>query len=44
MQGWEKAIYTLSLQRPQPQNTNLQKERRGMGNSILDKKGSNRLG
>ena len=32
MQGWE-AIYTLSVWRPQPSNTNLQKERRESENS-----------
>ena len=29
MQGWERAIYTLSVQRPQTHNTNLKKENQG---------------
>ena len=28
MQGWERAINTLSVRRPQPHNTNPQNERR----------------
>ena len=28
MQGWERVIYTLSVRRPQPHNTNLETGRR----------------
>ena len=37
MQGWERAIYTLSVQRPQPHNTNLLKKRRERENSRRQK-------
>ena len=42
MQGWERAIYTLSVQRPQSHNTNLQKERRERENSRIQR-GSRQL-
>ena len=37
MQGWESAIYTLSVQRHQPHKTNPQKERRERENSRIQK-------
>ena len=33
MQGWERAINTLSVRRPQPHNTNPWKERKERENS-----------
>ena len=33
MQGLQSSSYSLSMQRPQPHNTNLSKERREMENS-----------
>ena len=38
MKGWERAIHTLSLQRPQPHNTNLYKERRERESSRRQKR------
>ena len=43
MHGWERTIYTISVQRPQPYNTNLEKERREK-ETVEDKKGVNRFG
>ena len=37
MQGWERVINTLSVQRPQPHNTNPQNERRERENSRRQK-------
>ena len=37
MQGWERAINTLSVRRPQPHNTNPQNERRERQNSRIQK-------
>ena len=37
MQGWERAINTLLVRRPQPHNTNQQKERRERENSRRQK-------
>ena len=37
MQDWERAIYTLSVQRPQPHNTNRKKEEKGK--TVQDKDG-----
>ena len=37
MQAWKRAIYTISVQRPQSHNANLQKERRESENSRRQK-------
>ena len=37
MQGWERQIYTISVQRPQPHNINLLKERIERDNSRRQK-------
>ena len=43
MKGWERGIYTVSVQRPEPQNTNAQKER-SEGKTVEDKKRMSSLG
>ena len=42
LQGWKLAIYTLPVQRPQPRNTNPQKERKEWEHSRRQK-GSEQL-
>ena len=42
MQGWERAFYAMSVQRPQPHNTNPWEERRER-EMVKDKKGSSEL-
>ena len=44
MQGWERAINTLSVRRPQPHNTNPWNERRERENSSRRQKVSEQLG
>ena len=42
VQGWERAVNTLSVRRPQPYNTNPQNERRESENSWRENGASNK--
>ena len=47
MQGWETAIYTLSVQRPQPNNTNhvpTYRKKEQKRKTVGDKKRASSLG
>ena len=45
VQGWERAIYTLSVRRSQPHNTKLTYRKKDeKGKTVEDKKGPSSLG
>ena len=39
MQGWERAMYALLVQRSQPSNTNLYSKKEEKGKTVKDKTG-----
>ena len=44
MQGWERAIYTLSVRRPHPHNTNIYRKKEERGRTVEDETRASSLG